>query len=140
MWRPVNEDELQRFVDGQLERGRIYSVEAYLEANPEEAARIGDYCRINDWLKALNDAFDGELPREGETRLSAFMRKQLLQRRRVLFGTAAASALIVAAGLGASADAILRPAPVPTAPPSAHASLEAAGATAHATLASDPSR
>jgi anti-sigma factor RsiW len=140
MWRPVSEDELHRFVDDQLERGRVSSVEAYLEANPEEAARIEDYCRINDWLKALADGFDRELPREGEARLSAFVRKRLLRRRRLVLGTAAASALIIAAGLGASADAILRAPAAPRIATPAQASLEAAGATAHATLASDPSR
>ena len=40
---PVTEADLQAYVDRRLEGARLADVEAYLAANPSEAARIGSY-------------------------------------------------------------------------------------------------
>ena len=73
MFRPVNEDELQLYVDGGLPATRLGSVEAYLAANPEDAQRIEDYCELNEKLKALGSGIMRDLPPEGEARLRALV-------------------------------------------------------------------
>jgi anti-sigma factor RsiW len=106
MWRPVSEVELQLYVDGRLARTRAVAVEAYLEANPSEALRIGAYCRQNELLQALGRAIDRDLPPEGETRLKAQVARYFTRRRlRMKYG-GAALALLIAAGVGAAGEAL----------------------------------
>ncbi|PLX39113.1 MAG: hypothetical protein C0606_00785 [Hyphomicrobiales bacterium] len=52
----LSEDDLHAYVDGQLDEERRAEVEAYLAANPQAAAEVADYRRIN---AALGEAFDG---------------------------------------------------------------------------------
>lgn len=55
----VREDELQAYVDGQLDNSRRAAVEAYLAATPHEAARLAAYRSQNIGLHALFDPLDG---------------------------------------------------------------------------------
>lgn len=48
----VSEDDLQAYVDGRLEPGRLAVVEAFLEAHPEDAARVDAYRRQSAALRA----------------------------------------------------------------------------------------
>jgi anti-sigma factor RsiW len=52
----IRDDELHAYVDGALTPERQRDVEAFLAANPEAAARVADYARINDGLRRLYDA------------------------------------------------------------------------------------
>lgn len=47
------EDELQAFVDDQLDRDRARDVEAYLASHPEERARVASYRRSAEELRAM---------------------------------------------------------------------------------------
>jgi anti-sigma factor RsiW len=50
--RPITEDDLHAHVDGALDAGRRYEVEIYLAGHPEVAARIADYARHREDLRA----------------------------------------------------------------------------------------
>ena len=54
--RPVDEDELQAYVDGLLDAKRRSEVEAYLATDPEEVERVEAYRLQNIGLHAM---FDG---------------------------------------------------------------------------------
>lgn len=122
MWRPVSEEELQLYVDGQLGHARAVAVEAYLEANPSEALRIEAYCRQNELLQALGRAIERELPAEGEIRLKTEVSRHFARRRLRWKAGGAALALLMAAGLGAAGEALWSssapgPMPMAQAPP-----------------------
>lgn len=51
----IDEDDFQAFVDGQLAPERRRAVMAYLAAQPDESARMGDYRTINEGLRQLYD-------------------------------------------------------------------------------------
>lgn len=53
--KPVEENDLQAYIDGQLESVRRAEVEKYLEVNPEEAERVHACERQNAMLKNLFD-------------------------------------------------------------------------------------
>lgn len=53
--RPIAEDDLQAYVDGQLAAARAAEVEAYLAEHPEDAARIAAYKSQNAALHAVYD-------------------------------------------------------------------------------------
>jgi anti-sigma factor RsiW len=55
----VAEDDLQAYVDGQLDGGRRAAIESYLAANPGEAARVAAYRAQNIGLHALFDPRPG---------------------------------------------------------------------------------
>jgi len=60
----VAEDELQAYVDGQLDSRRRAAIEAYLAGRPDEAARLAAYRMQNIGLHALFDPQPGN--RQGE--------------------------------------------------------------------------
>lgn len=97
---PPGESDLQAYVDGQLDARRRPVVEAYLAANPDEAARIEAYRAQN---ARLNELFAGEMgrPLGGslaglERRLSRAMERQRSVRRAL----ASAACVALAVGLG----------------------------------------
>ena len=51
----IDEDDFQAFVDGQLPPDRCRAVMAYLAAQPEESARMGDYRNLNQELHRQYD-------------------------------------------------------------------------------------
>jgi anti-sigma factor RsiW len=98
MWRPVTEDELQLYVDGRLSRPREAAVEAHLDANPDDAARIEAYGLLNHMMQELGNAIDAELPRAGAARLHGVLAEHAArERRRRRDGTIAAMFVLAAA-------------------------------------------
>jgi anti-sigma factor RsiW len=63
----ITDAELHAYVDQRLDPARRAEVEAYLEANPDAAARVRDYRAQNDLLRA---AFDGVLEEPVPDRLA----------------------------------------------------------------------
>jgi anti-sigma factor RsiW len=62
-YMPITEADLHAYVDGQLAESRRAAVEAYLAAEPEEAARLQAYARQNAALRQLfNPILDEVLP------------------------------------------------------------------------------
>jgi len=53
--KPIEEDDLQAYVDRRLDPARRAEVEEYLESNPGEAERVRAYARQNLMLKDLFD-------------------------------------------------------------------------------------
>jgi anti-sigma factor RsiW len=107
MTQPVTEQELHRYIDGQLQAARLVAVEAYLARNPEEAERVAVYREQNMLLQALGAEMNGDLPAAGEEKLRRSFAER--QRRRALARrgriAAMAAALVVAASLGAAGTA-----------------------------------
>ncbi|TDV34481.1 anti-sigma factor RsiW [Paraburkholderia caballeronis] len=62
----VREEDLQAYVDGTLAGERRAQVEAWLERNPAEAARVGDYFALNGMLR---DRYDRVLDEPVPSRL-----------------------------------------------------------------------
>jgi anti-sigma factor RsiW len=54
--RPITEQELHAYVDGQLDVARHAEVEAYLAQNPEAAQKVKEYRAYNQGLHALFDS------------------------------------------------------------------------------------
>lgn len=60
---PVSRDDLHAYADGQLAASRAQRVEAYLQRNPERAAEVADYRRINAALgEALDSTLEASIP------------------------------------------------------------------------------
>ena len=53
--REVSETDLHAYLDGELEQPRRDAVEAHVAVQPEDAARLAAYARINDALRAHYD-------------------------------------------------------------------------------------
>jgi anti-sigma factor RsiW len=85
-----SEEVLHAYLDGFLPASQRPGVEAWLAANPEEAARIEDYRRQNEALRALGAEMSGR----------PFVMPDLSRRLRrlPLLGRAAAAVLLVALG------------------------------------------
>ncbi len=69
----VREEELHAYVDGQLDPERRAVIEAYLEGQPEAAARVLAWTRQNDAMHAL---YDPVLSEPVPTRLSDAARRR----------------------------------------------------------------
>ena len=78
--RPIAEDDLQGYVDGQLDPHRRAIVEAYLAINPDEAERIEAYRTQRIGMHVLFDrASDEAVPShlaELERQLSRALRRR----------------------------------------------------------------
>ena len=60
---PVTEDDLQAWIDGRLPSGRQRDIEAWLEANPEAAARCRAMAAEREALRAaLRPSHDAPIP------------------------------------------------------------------------------
>jgi anti-sigma factor RsiW len=94
--RPIGEDDLHGYIDGQLEPGRAEQVEAYLAAQPGVAARVEAMARDR---AALRDALKpaAELPVPPELRVTA-LRARLRLVLSLPRATAAAAALLIVGG------------------------------------------
>ena len=53
--RDISEADLHAYVDDELERPRRTDVEAHVETQPEDAARVAAYAHLNDVLRARYD-------------------------------------------------------------------------------------
>lgn len=108
----VSEDDLQAYVDGQLEGRRRAAIESYLAARPAEAARLAAYRAQNIGLHALFDSPPGARRSEGtvpprlaslaaalDSRLAVGEARSSGGRSRRLRSLAASIALLVGAGV-----------------------------------------
>ena len=97
--RPITEEELHAYVDGQLEPDRREAVERYLRENPEEAARAADFRMQRDALRAAFAEGESE-PLPQSLNFSRLVEARLSRRRgqwRIAAG------LLLALGLGGAA-------------------------------------
>lgn len=89
---PVTAEELHAYVDGVLPADRHKAVEAWLAANPDDAARVADW-------RAQADAIRARFGAVADEPVPARLDVARLARPRVLWRTVAAAALL-AAGIG----------------------------------------
>jgi anti-sigma factor RsiW len=96
---PVEESDLQAWVDGRLTRERTEAVEAYFAANPEQREQWSQYAEQREALRtALAAPAVEPIPRRLQlTRLMASRRRR---HRRRLMGIAAAVAVLMFGGIG----------------------------------------
>ena len=97
--RPIEEDDLQAWVDGRLTPAENEAVEDYFAAHPESRARWSQYAEQREELRA---AFGGtaENPIPPRLRVARLLAEQRRRRRRQLGRIAAAVALLIAGGIG----------------------------------------
>ena len=97
--RPIEEDDLQAWVDGRLTPAENEAVEDYFAAHPESRARWSQYAEQREELQA---AFGGtaENPIPPRLRVARLLAEQRRRRRRQLGRIAAAVALLIAGGIG----------------------------------------
>jgi anti-sigma factor RsiW len=102
-----SEFQLHAFIDGQCSPEEAARVEAFLNENPAEAARLGAYGEQKDLLRAA--LLDVEL--EEDPALAALGRQleRRISRRRFLPQLRAIAAGIVLFGFGAASHAVLAP-------------------------------
>ncbi|MDE2367914.1 MAG: anti-sigma factor [Burkholderiales bacterium] len=95
---PITDDDLHAFVDGQLDAARIEPVLAWLQARPDDAARVLHWQAQRLALRRLARDIDlGETP----PALTATLRRgAAAQRLRGVWPQAAAALLVLAVGLG----------------------------------------
>ena len=91
-----SEDELHAYVDERLEPVRRAQVQAWLEANPQAAARVEGWRADARRLRAALAGFD-DLPGAAQLELGP-LRRQLRQRRQRRW--AAAAVVMLALGVG----------------------------------------
>jgi len=96
---PVEEGDLQAWVDGRLTRERTEAVEAYFAANPEQREQWSQYAEQREALRtALAAPAVEPIPRRLQlTRLMASRRRR---HRRRLMGIATAVAVLMFGGIG----------------------------------------
>jgi len=100
MSRIPSEEDLQAYVDGLIDPERLSDVEAWLSANPAEAARLRDYHRLNRQIRAGLERLAAEPPPATaalEQRLYRHLAWRIALRR---VGTAMAASLLLAGGWG----------------------------------------
>jgi anti-sigma factor RsiW len=96
----IGEDRLQAYVDGRLDGEAQARVEAYLQANPQELARIAAYGRQRDGLRAALAGYAGRPPAVSVAGLLAARRVTRRAARWAPWRMAAAIAVILALGGG----------------------------------------
>jgi anti-sigma factor RsiW len=97
--RPIEEDDLQAWVDGRLTPGDYAAVEDYFAAHRESRERWSQYADQREGLRA---AFAGlaEKPLPARLRVARLTAEQRRRRQRQLARIAAAVALLLAGGIG----------------------------------------
>jgi anti-sigma factor RsiW len=112
--RPIMEEDLHAFVDRALDSARQAEVQAYLEAHPDVAARVGGYLRQREVLRAaLAPVAEEPIPPQLNLRhLAKQKRGSWVAQYRV---AAAAVVLLVLGGAGGwSLHALTSAPPAPT--------------------------
>lgn len=95
---PVSDDELHAFVDAQLDPGRLSAVMDWLQAHPEDAARVLQWQAQRVQLRRLAQSIDpGPTP---AALTDVVMRSTTQARRRAQWLQAASVLILVAAGVG----------------------------------------
>lgn len=94
---PIGEDDLQAFADRQSPADRAALVQAYLDAHPDHAARLGRYAAQDRGLAAaLQAKFEEPVP--ARLRVGALLARR---RQRAYGHLARAAGIVLVAGLGA---------------------------------------
>jgi anti-sigma factor RsiW len=91
---PVTEADLQAYADGRLSEERRATVQAWLEARPEEAERMAEYRRLAEELRAT---FDPVLAEPVPRALERFASRRARWRRAAALGAALALGAILGA-------------------------------------------
>ena len=73
--RPIGDDDIHAYVDGQLDLARRAEIEAWLAENPEAAARAAFYARSNE---ALHQSFDPVLAEPVPAEMSTPKRRRFV--------------------------------------------------------------
>jgi anti-sigma factor RsiW len=97
--RPIAEEDLHAFVDGQLDDERRAPVERHLQTHPETSERVAAYSAQRQELRAALSA-RGRDPIPPNLNLASLLEERLRRRRRPWL---AAAAIVLALGLGAGA-------------------------------------
>lgn len=80
MSRPdISESDLHAYVDGELDRSRRSEVEAHVATQPEDAARVAAYARLNEGLRARYDEILEEPVPARLTRRPAYRASRILR-------------------------------------------------------------
>jgi anti-sigma factor RsiW len=95
--RPITEEELHGFVDGVLAPDREAEVSAYVDANPDIAARIAAYAEQRTMLRAALAPIAAE-PLPPELNLARMIAQRGRPRRTSWWGAAAAAVVLLCAG------------------------------------------
>lgn len=103
--RPITEDDLNRFVDGDLDAERRGDVAAYLDQHPDVARRIAGYAGQGELLRALYGPIADE-PLPPELNLSRMIEDRRRRPGPARWLLAAAAAILVC--LGGAGGWILR--------------------------------
>lgn len=129
--RPISEDDLHAYVDDRLNAERQASVEAYLQAHPDVAARVDGWRAARDMLKrSLDPVTEEPVPAAlNVSRLAAAGRRRSLAPWRI------AAALVLGVGLGAGGGWMVRGRQ--STPTGGIAVLAAQAADAHRAFAGD---
>lgn len=95
--RPINEDDLNGFVDQRLDTVRHAEVIAYLNSHPDVARRVAGYCEQRDQLRAALAPI-AEEPVPPELDLSRMIEDRRRPRAAPRWATAAAAVLLLSVG------------------------------------------
>lgn len=132
--RPIEEDDLHAFIDGELAPERVQAVERYLQARPEEARRVAAYQAQRDELHALfTPALTERLP--PRLQIAAILGRR--RSRPAWQGWAVAATVVLALGLGGAGGWFLRAPPEQGRTEHALQVLIDEALTSHAVYASD---
>jgi anti-sigma factor RsiW len=130
--RPISEDELHAYIDGQLDPGRRQEVERYLQAYPAVAQRAAGYSTQRDSLRAAF-AESGVQPLPSSLNLTRLIEERLGRRR--LLPWFALAGIVLAFGFGGTGGWLLG-----ERPPAGMDALVAEAAASYAVHASDKGR
>ncbi len=108
--RPIGEDELHAYVDGQLAPDRQPAVLRYLQEHPDVARRVAAYREQRAALRAAFDPVAGE-PVPASLNLESLIQRRLAQR---WVPWRAAAAALLAFGLGGAGGWLLHGGVAPT--------------------------
>lgn len=106
--RPISEDDLQAYVDEALSSTRREEVEAYLDAHPEEAKRIGGFVADRAALRAALGAI-AEAPIPSELGLRALIEARRTRQFHWRPAIAAAAVLVIGGLAGWTARGVVAP-------------------------------
>lgn len=94
---PIEEDELQAYVDGRLSPERRAAVENHLARHPEVAARIESYVTHRQQLREVL-RFKAEEPIPPRLRIAALARRRRVDARRWLMYAASVAVAVIVGG------------------------------------------
>lgn len=123
--RPINEDDLNGFVDQRLDVARQAEVVAYLETHPDIARRVAGYCEQRDQLRAaLAPVAEEPLPAELDLSRMIAARRRPSSAHAPRWAMAAAAALLIS--IGGAGGWMVRDMGLPSSPATGSIAREAA--------------